>query len=126
MYADATHCLNQIVLAAERSWHRFRPRPGSPRSGGSFTSLAPAVGAGWGGAGGAAPGGGGAVAGTEGEADQPSRFITELGVTLRELPGRPRRPLTLAALVAELRSITVNPEASPGLREEGAVRLPRA
>jgi len=66
-----------------------------------------------------------AVAGTEGEADQPSRFITELGVTPRELPGRPRRPLTLAALVAELRSITVNPEAAPRLREEAAVRLAR-
>ena len=40
-----------------------------------------------------------AVAGTEGEADQPSRFLAELGVQPRELPGRPRRPLTLAALV---------------------------
>ncbi|HEU4909912.1 MAG TPA: ATP-dependent DNA helicase [Propionibacteriaceae bacterium] len=66
-----------------------------------------------------------AVAGTEGEADQPSRFITELGVAPRELPGRPRRPLTLAALVAELRSVTVNPEASPRLRDEAAVRLAR-
>jgi RecB family exonuclease len=66
-----------------------------------------------------------AVAGTEGEADQPSRFITELGVVPRELPGRPRRPLTLAALVAELRGMTVDPEASPRLREEAAVRLAR-
>jgi superfamily I DNA/RNA helicase/RecB family exonuclease len=66
-----------------------------------------------------------AVAGTEGEADQPSRFITELGVAPRELPGRPQRPLTLSALVAELRSITVNPEAPPQLREEAAVRLAR-
>jgi superfamily I DNA/RNA helicase/RecB family exonuclease len=66
-----------------------------------------------------------AVAGTEGEADQPSRFITELGLVPRELPGRPRRPLTLAALVAELRSITVDPEASPRLREEASVRLAR-
>jgi superfamily I DNA/RNA helicase/RecB family exonuclease len=66
-----------------------------------------------------------AVAGTEGEADQPSRFITELGVAPRELPGRPRRPLTLAALVAELRSITIDPEASPRLREEAGVRLAR-
>jgi superfamily I DNA/RNA helicase/RecB family exonuclease len=66
-----------------------------------------------------------AVAGTEGEADQPSRFITELGVAPRELPGRPRRPLTLAALVAELRSIAVDPEASPRLREEAGIRLAR-
>jgi superfamily I DNA/RNA helicase/RecB family exonuclease len=66
-----------------------------------------------------------AVAGTEGEADQPSRFLAELGVTPRELPGRPRRPLSLSALVAELRSTTVDPEVSPRLREEAAVRLAR-
>jgi RecB family exonuclease len=66
-----------------------------------------------------------AVAGTEGEADQPSRFLAELGVTPRELPGRPRRPLLLSALVAELRSTTVDPEVSPRLREEAAVRLAR-
>ena len=34
-----------------------------------------------------------AVAGTEGEGDQPSRFLTELGVPVQERPGRPRRPL---------------------------------
>jgi ATP-dependent exoDNAse (exonuclease V) beta subunit len=66
-----------------------------------------------------------AVAGTEGEADQPSRFLAELGVTPRELPGRPRRPLSLSALVAELRSTTIDPEVSPRLREEAAVRLAR-
>ena len=66
-----------------------------------------------------------AVAGTEGEGDQPSRFLAELGVPVRELPGRPRRPLTLAALVAELRSMTVDPETSPQLREEAAIRLAR-
>jgi superfamily I DNA/RNA helicase/RecB family exonuclease len=66
-----------------------------------------------------------AVAGTEGEADQPSRFLAELGVPVRELPGRPRRPLSLTALVGELRSTTVDPEVSPRLREEAAVRLAR-
>jgi superfamily I DNA/RNA helicase/RecB family exonuclease len=66
-----------------------------------------------------------AVAGTEGEADQPSRFLGELGVPLRELPGRPQRPLSLPALVGELRSMTVDPEVSPRLREEAAVRLAR-
>jgi superfamily I DNA/RNA helicase/RecB family exonuclease len=66
-----------------------------------------------------------AVAGTEGEADQPSRFLSELGVAQRELPGRPQRPLSLAALVGELRSTTGDPEASPRLREEAAVRLAR-
>ena len=66
-----------------------------------------------------------AVAGTEGEADQPSRFLAELGVSPRELPGRPMRPLSLPALVGELRSITVDPDISPRLREEAAVRLAR-
>jgi superfamily I DNA/RNA helicase/RecB family exonuclease len=66
-----------------------------------------------------------AVAGTEGEADQPSRFLTELGVTPRELPGRPQRPLTLPALVAELRRTAVDPETSSRLREEAALRLAR-
>jgi len=66
-----------------------------------------------------------AVAGSEGEADQPSRFIGELGVAPRELLGRPRRPLTLPALVAELRNITVDPEVSPRLRSEAAARLAR-
>jgi ATP-dependent exoDNAse (exonuclease V) beta subunit len=66
-----------------------------------------------------------AVAGTDGEADQPSRFLGELGVPVRELPGRPKRPLSLSALVGELRSMTVDPEASPRLREEAAVRLAR-
>ena len=66
-----------------------------------------------------------AVAGTEGEADQPSRFLGELGVPLRELPGRPQRPLSLPALVGELRNMTVDPEVSPRLREEAAVRLAR-
>ena len=66
-----------------------------------------------------------AVAGTEGEADQPSRFLAELGAPVRELLGRPRRPLTLSALVAELRSMTVDPETSPQLREQAAIRLAR-
>jgi RecB family exonuclease len=66
-----------------------------------------------------------AVAGTEGEGDQPSRFLTELGVTPQALPGRPRRPLSLAALVGELRSISVDPESPPALREQAALRLAR-
>jgi superfamily I DNA/RNA helicase/RecB family exonuclease len=66
-----------------------------------------------------------AVAGTEGEADQRSRFLTELGVPPRALPGRPLRPLTLSALVAELRRTAVDPEISPRLREEAAQRLAR-
>jgi ATP-dependent exoDNAse (exonuclease V) beta subunit len=66
-----------------------------------------------------------AVAGTEGEGDQPSRFLTELGAPVRTLAGRPRRPLSLPALVGELRSVSVDPETPPSLREQAAIRLAR-
>ncbi len=66
-----------------------------------------------------------AVAGTEGEGDQPSRFLTELGARVVPVAGRPRRPLTLAALVAELRRTCADPESPPALREEAAARLAR-
>jgi superfamily I DNA/RNA helicase/RecB family exonuclease len=66
-----------------------------------------------------------AVAGTEGEGDQPSRFLAELGVAVTPVPGRPRRPLSLPALVGELRSVSVDPSASPALREQAALRLAR-
>lgn len=59
------------------------------------------------------------------DGDQPSRFLTELGVEPRPVGSRPRRPLTVPALVAELRATTVDPEASPGLREAAARRLAR-
>lgn len=66
-----------------------------------------------------------AVQGADGEAEQPSRFLTDLGVTPTLVGGRPRRPLTLGALVAELRRTVIDPEASPALREAAAVRLAR-
>ncbi|WP_406253008.1 ATP-dependent helicase [Streptomyces atratus] len=59
------------------------------------------------------------------DGDQPSRFLTELGAEPRDVTGRPRRPLAVAALVAELRATTVDPEASEALREEAARRLAR-
>ena len=59
------------------------------------------------------------------DGDQPSRFLTELGVEPRDVTGRPRRPLAVAALVAELRATTVDPGASPALREAAAQRLAR-
>ncbi|MEU1125522.1 ATP-dependent helicase, partial [Streptomyces sp. NPDC005899] len=37
------------------------------------------------------------------DGDQPSRFLTELGAEPRDVTGRPRRPLAVASLVAELR-----------------------
>jgi superfamily I DNA/RNA helicase/RecB family exonuclease len=59
------------------------------------------------------------------DGDQPSRFLTELGVEPRDVTGRPRRPLSVAALVAELRATTVDPRASAVLREAAARRLAR-
>lgn len=59
------------------------------------------------------------------DGDQPSRFLGELGVEPRDVTGRPRRPLAVAALVAELRATTVDPGASDALREEAAHRLAR-
>ncbi|WP_310433359.1 ATP-dependent DNA helicase [Streptomyces sp. 3330] len=59
------------------------------------------------------------------DGDQPSRFLTELGVEPKDVTGRPRRPLAVAALVAELRATTVDPRASAVLREAAARRLAR-
>ncbi|MFF9148114.1 ATP-dependent helicase [Streptomyces sp. NPDC014861] len=57
------------------------------------------------------------------DGDQPSRLLTELGAEPKEVPGRPRRPLAVSALVAELRATTVDPDASPALRDAAARRL---
>ncbi|MDV5148224.1 UvrD-helicase domain-containing protein [Streptomyces sp. SBC-4] len=57
------------------------------------------------------------------DGDQPSRFLTEFGVEPTDVPGRPRRPLAVSALVAELRATTVDPAASPELRDAAAHRL---
>ncbi len=59
------------------------------------------------------------------DGDQPSRFLTELGVEPADVTGRPRRPLAVAALVAELRATTVDPRVSAPLREAAARRLSR-
>lgn len=57
------------------------------------------------------------------DGDQPSRFLGELGTEPKDVPGRPRRPLAVAALVAELRATTVDPAASDALRDAAAQRL---
>ncbi|MFD7319863.1 ATP-dependent helicase [Streptomyces sp. NPDC059875] len=57
------------------------------------------------------------------DGDQPSRFLTELGTEPKDVSGRPRRPLAVAALVAELRATTVDPAASDALRAAAAERL---
>ncbi|MGW2557820.1 ATP-dependent helicase [Streptomyces sp. NPDC001514] len=59
------------------------------------------------------------------DGDQPSRFLTELGTEPRDVTGRPRRPLAVAPLVAELRATTVDPDASEELRDAAARRLAR-
>lgn len=59
------------------------------------------------------------------DGDQPSRFLTELGAEPKDVTGRPRRPLAVAALVAELRATTVDPQAAPALRDAAARRLAR-
>jgi len=64
-----------------------------------------------------------AVAGTDGEGDQPSRFLEELGVPVRAVAGRPRRPLTLPGLVGELRRALVDPQEHPAVRAAAARHL---
>ncbi|MFG2312593.1 UvrD-helicase domain-containing protein [Streptomyces sp. NPDC048566] len=59
------------------------------------------------------------------DGDQPSRFLAELGVEPEDVAGRPRRPLSVAALVAELRATTVDPHVSEHLRQAAARRLAR-
>lgn len=59
------------------------------------------------------------------DGDQPSRFLTELGEEPKDVTGRPRRPLSVASLVAELRATTVDPRVSDPLREAAALRLAR-
>lgn len=59
------------------------------------------------------------------DGDQPSRFLAELGVEPKDVTGRPRRPLSVASLVAELRATTVDPRVSDSLREAAALRLAR-
>ncbi|MFI6844731.1 ATP-dependent helicase [Kitasatospora sp. NPDC050467] len=74
------------------------------------------------------------------DGDEPSRFLRELyredvdprtGRVLRRTPPatvedvthRPRRPLSVPALVAELRAVTVDPARAPELRRAAAERL---
>lgn len=74
------------------------------------------------------------------DGDEPSRFLRELyreeldprtgrvlrrtpQVTVEDVTSRPRRPLSVAALVAELRAVTVDGAAPPGLRQAAAERL---
>ena len=69
-----------------------------------------------------------AVASTDDEGEQPSRFLEELfpdddGHRVRHVPGRPRRPLSLPGLVAELRRTLADPAQPEPLRQAAARRL---
>lgn len=66
-----------------------------------------------------------AAQGHEGEGDQASRFLSELGVEVQTVTGRPRRVLTMPAMVARLRTAVLDPQSSPGLRTAAAGRLAR-
>jgi superfamily I DNA/RNA helicase/RecB family exonuclease len=64
-----------------------------------------------------------AVASPDEDGDQPSRFLRELGVEPVPVAQRPRRPLSVAGLVAELRAVAVDPTASEPLRRAATRRL---
>jgi len=64
-----------------------------------------------------------AVRSPDDEGEQPSRFITELGRDPVHRVGRPRRPLSMQGLVAELRRTAADPAQPQPLREAAAVRL---
>ncbi|MCH1866500.1 ATP-dependent DNA helicase [Nocardioides sp. CFH 31398] len=66
-----------------------------------------------------------AVASPDDDGDQPSRFLGELDVPVVHRVGRPRRPLSLPGLVAELRRTCADPEAPEPLRAAAARRLAR-
>jgi superfamily I DNA/RNA helicase/RecB family exonuclease len=66
-----------------------------------------------------------AVASTDDDGEQASRFLDELGVRLEHVQGRPRRPLSLAGMVAELRRTAADETLSDTLRRAAAHRLAR-
>lgn len=69
-----------------------------------------------------------AVKSSDDEGEQPSRFLDDLYPASAEhralhVAGRPRRPLSLTGLVADLRRTLTDPEAPAALREVAARRL---
>ena len=66
-----------------------------------------------------------AVASPDDDGDQPSRFTAELGVEPAQVVGRPRRPLSVTGLVADLRRTASDEATSPALRAVAAARLAR-
>ncbi|MDT9593768.1 ATP-dependent DNA helicase [Nocardioides zeae] len=66
-----------------------------------------------------------AVASSDDDGEQPSRFLAETGVVARHVVGRPQRPLSLAGMVAHLRRTVADPEVAEPLRRAAARRLAR-
>ncbi|MGI8536151.1 MAG: ATP-dependent helicase [Mycobacteriales bacterium] len=66
-----------------------------------------------------------AVAGLEEDGERPSRFLSELGVEVQAHLDRTARPLSLPALVAALRRLSVDPAATAAARRAAAGRLAR-
>jgi len=64
-----------------------------------------------------------AVASPDDDGEQPSRFVHELGREPDHRVGRPRRHLSMAGLVAELRRTLADPEQPESLRAAAARRL---
>jgi superfamily I DNA/RNA helicase/RecB family exonuclease len=64
-----------------------------------------------------------AVQSPDDDGEQPSRFLHELGRTPEHRVGRPRRPLSMAGLVSELRRTLADPEQPEPLRRAAARRL---
>ena len=64
-----------------------------------------------------------AVQSPDDEGEQPSRFLSELGRPPEHRVGRPRRPLSMAGLVAELRRTLADPDQPEPLRRAAARRL---
>ncbi len=77
-----------------------------------------------------------AVKSADDEGDQPSRFLTDLfpldvvrerrdSLPIHHRAGRPKRPLSLGGMVAELRRVLADPSSPEPLREAAARRLAR-
>ncbi len=64
-----------------------------------------------------------AVASTQDDGEQASRFLDELDVEVVHVPGRPPRPLSMAGLVAELRRTCADESRPEPLRRAAARRL---
>ncbi len=64
-----------------------------------------------------------AVKSPDDDGEQPSRFLAELGHEPEHRVGRPRRPLSMPGLVAELRRTVADPAQPQPLREAAAARL---